>query len=144
MAWNRSVKCPYSLGLLGCWNVKGWIKILSDSCGIRGFYVGHMALKQWWCLSASVLSVPVSKEWLGSALFLAVSNVTCRLSADRCLWTHTVLTYIINSSLKRTCFWWALCCYQYIGSKGYWLWAQFHLKRMSNDFNKSKLLKAVE
>lgn len=103
-AWNRSVKCPCCLGLLGCWNVKGWITISSDSCGSRGFYVGNMALKQWWCLSASVLSVPVSQEQSGSALFLAVSNVTSRLSADRCPWAYTVLTYIINSSLKRTFF----------------------------------------
>lgn len=37
----------------------------------------------------------MSKQRSGSALFPAVSNVTCHLPADRCLLAYSVLTYII-------------------------------------------------
>lgn len=76
--------------------MKGWIKILSDSCGSRGFIVRDiMSLKQWQCLSASSLECAGEHTAVSSAQFPTVSSVTCHLFTDRCFLADTVPTYII-------------------------------------------------
>lgn len=59
--------------------------------------MGHMALKQCRCLFASSLECASEQTVVGLSTLPVVLNVTCCLSADRCLLAHTVLTYIILS-----------------------------------------------